>query len=155
MKRGFAPLFLIAAALLAVSYSTSPAQRTPREEARIPGLIDVSVAVRNQVITMPSRVAVGQTFEITITTSGGGCERAGEASVVLGESVADVMVYDMTVATLPNVACTMIYKTMPHTAKLRFTKPGEAVVRVWGRRTGADAPPFGVPAVIEQKVMVH
>jgi hypothetical protein len=155
MRRGFAPLFLIAVALLAVTYSTSTAQRAPREEARVPGLIDVSAAARSQVMSMPASVAVGQIFEITVTTSGGGCERAGDASVVLGESVADVMVYDMTVATLPNVACTMIYKTMPHTAKLRFTKAGEAVVRVWGRRTGADTPPFGVPAVIEQKVMVH
>jgi hypothetical protein len=155
MSRRFLVLSLPAAATLVLCLSPTAAQRSnSAPEARIPGLIDVSPAARSEVISAPATVKVGEAFVITVTTSGGGCERPGDASVVLGENEANVMVYDVTVATRPNVACTMIYKRMPHTATLRFTKPGEAVIRVWGRRVGAETPHFGVPAVIDQKITV-
>ena len=146
---------LLVASVLAVLLSPAAAQRGATQEARIPGLINMAPEARREVISAPSSVAAGETFEITVTTSGGGCERQGEASVVLGQSEANVMIYDHTVATLPNVACTMIYKTMPHTAKLKFTKSGEGLIRVWGRRVGADTPHFGVPAVLEHRITVR
>ena len=155
MSRRFVRLSLPALVALAVLFSATAAQRNSAPEARILGLIDVSPAARSEVITAPASVKVGEEFLVTVFTSGGGCERAGEASVVLGENEANVMVYDMTVATRPNVACTMIYKRMPHPATLKFTKPGEAVIRVWGRRVGAETPHFGVPAVVDLKITVR
>ena len=148
-------LLLLAPSVLTLILSQGEAQRRPAQEARIPGLLNMSPEARREVIMVPSSVAVGETFEITVTTSGGGCERAGDTSVVLGQSEANVMIYDMTVATLPNVACTMIYKTLPHKATLKFTKPGEGVIRIWGRRVGSDTTHFGVPAVLEHRITVR
>jgi hypothetical protein len=64
------------------------------------------------------------------------------------------MVYNFTTATHPGVACTMILKRIPHTVSLRFTKTGEAFIRVWGRRVGGDSPGLGVPVVLEKRITV-
>jgi hypothetical protein len=37
---------------------------------------------------------------------------------------------------------------------LRFEKPGQALIRVWGRRVGPDTPPFGVPAILEHRLTI-
>jgi hypothetical protein len=65
------------------------------------------------------------------------------------------MVYDLTTATQPDVACTAVLKRLPHTATLRFTQPGEALIRIWGRRVGPETPPDGVPVVLEHRVIVQ
>ena len=129
-------------------------QSTNLPEARILAVIDYSDERTKDVITAPATVRVGEDFQITITTSGGGCERAGDTGVLITENSATVMVYDFTTATRPGVACTMIFKQMPHVVSLRFTRPGEAVIQVWGRRIGKDTPPMGVPTVLERRVMV-
>lgn len=121
-------------------------------EARVLGLI--SEATPDTIIA-PETVRAGEDFEVKITTIGGGCERAGDTGVLLAEDSAAVMVYDFTSATRPGVACTMILKRLPHTATLRFAKPGVAVIRVWGRRIGSDTPPGGTPAVIARRVTVR
>ena len=140
---------------VAASHKAPPQapQRTgPTREARVLGLVDERLA---DTLVAPSAVSVGEDFQITVTTSGSGCEREGDTGVIVTENSATVMVYDFTAATHPGVACTMIFKRMPHTVTLRFTKPGEAVIRVWGRRTGPDTPPVGAPTVIERRVMVN
>lgn len=141
--------------VVAISVSPGLAQMQRPNAARILGLLDVSPGERADTLKAPTTAKVGESFPITITTSGGGCESAGDASVILGDLEANVTVYDMTVATRPNVACTMIFKRMPHTASIRFSKPGDAVIRVWGRRTGSDTPSFGSPTVIEYHVKVQ
>jgi len=65
------------------------------------------------------------------------------------------MVYDFTTATQPEVACTTMLKRLPHTATLRFSTPGEALIQVWGRRVGSETPRAGVPSVLEQRVRVE
>ena len=45
-------------------------------------------------------------------------------------------------------------KRQPHTATLRFPKPGLAVIHVWGRRIGSNTLPGGVPTVIERRVTI-
>ena len=128
--------------------------RAAGPEARILGAIDYPDAGASDVVTAPAAVQAGQEFQVTITTFGGGCERAGDTGLILAENGANVMVYDFTTATRPDVACTMVLKRLPHTVTLRFDRPGEALIRIWGRRIGADAPPAGVPVVLDHRVMV-
>ena len=127
------------------------AQRADRTEARVLGIINEDAA---NAIVAPETVRAGEDFEVKITTTGGGCERAGDTGVLLAENSATVMVYDFTAATRPGVACTMIFKQITHTATLRLTKTGAAVIRVWGRRLSADTPPGGAPIVLERRVTV-
>jgi hypothetical protein len=134
------------------SQSQAPGRPMPAREARILGLIDDRA---NDALTAPSTVSAGKDFQVTITTTGGGCESAGDTGVIITENSATVMVYDFTSATRPGVACTLVLKRLPHAITLRFTKPGEALIRVWGRRVGPDTPPLGVPTVFERRVMVN
>lgn len=130
-------------------------QTPPADAARVPGILDFSAARTQDDLTAPETVRRGEAFEIKVITFGSGCEEGGDTSVLLTESVANVMVYDFTTATRPGVACTAILKRMPHTATLRFTEPGEALIRVWGRRVGPDTPPEGVPTLIEHSIQVQ
>ena len=128
---------------------------TGAAEALVPGIIDFHADRTAEVLEAPASVRAGAEFQITITTFGGGCERAGDTAVLLAEASAAVMVYDITTATQPDVACTAVLKRLPHTATLRFTQPGEALIRIWGRRVGPETPPDGVPVVLEHRVMVQ
>jgi len=119
---------------------------------RVLGLV---VGEQKEVVIAPEAVKVGEDFNVTINTFGGGCESKGDEGVILGEDSAVVMVYDFTVATRPGVICTAIAQTFPHTVILRFTKTGDAVIRIWVRRIGPDTPPEGVPIVLERRVKVN
>jgi hypothetical protein len=111
---------------------------------------------QKDVVDAPATVRAGEDFKVTIKTFGSGCDRAGDTGVITSESSATVMVYDFTAATHPGVICTMIAKRMPHVVTLRFTKPGAATIRIWGRRFEKDAPPLeGVPAVLEHHLTVE
>ena len=131
------------------------AAQNPREVARVPGIIDYGDERTRDVIAAPDAVRVGEDFQVTVKTFGGGCEREGDTSVVVNETGATLMIYDITTATRPGVACTMILKRLAHTVTLRFTKPGEAVIRVWGRKVVAGLPPLGEPVVLERRVTVR
>lgn len=132
----------------------APGRFMRAREARILGLVDERA---NDTVIAPSTVSVGEDFQVTVTTTGSGCERAGDTGVVVTENGATVMVYDFTSSIRPGVTCTLEFKRMPHTVTLRFTKPGEALIQVWGRRVGPDTPPVGVgvPTVLERRVMVN
>ncbi len=147
-------LLFLAQQCLPTAKVTEAQSPTSLSEARILGVIDYSDERTKSVITAPASVRSGEDFQLTITTSGGGCERAGDLGVVMSEAGATIMVYDFTTATRPGIACTAIFKQFPHTVTLRFNKPGEAVIRVWGRRMGGDTPPLGVPTVLEHRLMV-
>jgi hypothetical protein len=136
------------------SRAAASSQRQNQSDARVLGVIAAGNDWLDNVITAPASVKAGKDFQVTITTSGGGCERAGDTGVVMTENSATVMVYDFTSATHPGVACTMIYKRLPHSVTLCFTKPGEAIIRIWGRRSGGATSPFGEPAIFEHRVMV-
>ncbi len=127
----------------------------PAAGARLPAIIDFHADGSEGVLTAPDTVAVGEDFEITVSTFGGGCESAGDTAVVIGAAGADVFVYDFTTATSPDVACEAILHRLTHTATLRFDQPGEMVIRVWGRQVGPETPAQGVPTVIEHTVTVQ
>ena len=125
-----------------------------RQQARVPGIIDFGADGKKDVLRAPTRVRVGEDIEIKITTFGGGCDREGDTSVIILDNGAAIMVYDLTVANHPRVICPAVVKRMPHTVTLRFEKPGEALIQIWGRRVGPEAPLFGIPAVLEHRVTI-
>lgn len=106
-------------------------------------------------IVVPERVRVGEEFLVNVTTVGGGCDEAGDHGVVLSEGSASVYVYDFTAANRPNTVCPMILKTFQHRVPMRFDQPGQAVIRIWGRRLGRYEPEGGSPAVLEVRVEVY
>ena len=143
------PLLFLAviAAAVAASHAIAP-------EARLPGIVDFGSDRTKDVLTAPDVVRVNEDFNVTITTFGGGCERKGDASVVITATGAAVMVYDFTEATYPDVVCTGVVKRLPHTVTLRFEKPGAAVIQIWGRRFGPETPPLGIPTVLEHPITI-
>ncbi len=148
------PLYSILAAHPAYAATAKPTPRAT-EEAVVLGIIDFGKEGSKNVVTAPTTVGVGEEFKITITTFGGGCERAGTSSTIITATGASIMVYDVTSATHPGVICTAEIKRLPHSLSLRFEKPGQALIRVWGRRVGPDTPPFGVPAILEHRVTIE
>jgi len=132
-----------------------PTQEPAAQEARVPGILDFRGEGTQNMLDAPNTVRAGETFTVTITTVGSGCEREGDSAVLLAESSAAVMVYDFTTATRPGVPCTAILKYLPHEVALRFATPGEALIRVWGRKVGQGTPPAGEPTVIERRVSVR
>jgi hypothetical protein len=146
-------LYLILAAHPPPAVDESPGPRN-NEEAVILGIIDYGEERSKDVVTAPSSVRVGEDFKITITTFGGGCEREGTTSTIRTATGASVMVYDITAATRPGVICAAVIKRMPHSLTLRFERPGQALIRVWGRRVGPDTPPLGVPVTLEHPVTI-
>ena len=136
-------------------YNEPPMNDNPNKNtSRILGVIGSDSKTAYQSISVPSNIQANRDFEITVTTTGNGCISAADTSVILGEMNADVFVYDFTSANRPGIMCTMIFKTLPHKATLRFANKGEAVIRVWGRRQGSGAN-FGEPTVIEKRVTVR
>jgi hypothetical protein len=77
------------------------------------------------------------------------------AVVILSATGADLIVYDVTSATHPQVMCAAVLKRLRHHVTLTFEKPGEALLRVWGRRVAADTPPLGAPALVERRITIQ
>lgn len=152
------PLLILSGLLVGIGGSTerrAAQQSVTPQEALVLGIIDFGAERNKDVLAAPSTARVREDFKITITTFGGGCERAGQTGVVMTASGASVMVYDLTAATHPGVICTAVIKRLPHQVTLRFEKPGEALIRIWGRRVGPETPPLGVPVVLEHPVTVE
>ncbi len=124
-----------------------------QKSSRVLGVITLGEEGTNESISIPATVEANKDFEIIVTTSGDGCVSAADTGVILGEMSADVFVYDFTTANRPGIACTMIFKTLPHKATLRFTKTGEATIRIWGRKQGGDSP-FGEPIILIRRITV-
>ena len=132
--------------------TTMPAPSAAPDEREITAIIDYYDDGSTGVISAPATVRAGQTFQVTITTFGGGCERAGGTRVSVQGSVATISVYDFTVAG-PAVSCTAMLKRLPRTVDLRFDAAGAATIRVEGLRVGSEA--TGAPKTLEQSVTVQ
>ena len=108
-----------------------------RKEKRVPGTIEFETATgKESNLLAPAVVQVGKDFKVTIYTYGGGCESIGNEEVTVSENTATVKVYDFTTATSSSSVCTLQLKLFPHTVTLRFAKPGEAIIKIVGRRGG-------------------
>lgn len=155
MKTKSFTILIIAILTVFVTAQTSKKGRTRSTQlapgyssARLPG----QLTGESDSLVVPASVKAGSKFEITIKTGGNGCSSMGDTGVVLGEQSADVFVYDLTSATQPGMMCTMIFKQFNHKARLKFSQPGEAVIRVWVREAGDS--PMGKPVVVERKIIV-
>ena len=143
----------IAAAALAAALAActgSPVGDDPGE--RRVGILRLYRTDPPSALVAPDTVRAGVDFQVGATTLGGGCERAGETEVQVSGGVAVVTPYDYTARA---GACHDILLYLPHAATLRFSTPGEAVVRVRGRRVGPDTPRDGVPHTVEKRVVVR
>jgi hypothetical protein len=94
------------------------------EEKRVPSTLEPGLLA-------PTIVQANRDFNIEFTTFGGGCDRKGDEDVIVSERAATVKVYDFTVRG-SGATCTSDIKFLPHTVTLRFTKPGEATIKVEG-----------------------
>lgn len=121
--------------------------------SRVLGVVALGDDGTDQSLVVPETIEINKDFEITVTTSGNGCVSAADTGVILGEMSADIFVYDFTSANRPGIACTMIFKTLPHKAILRFTQKGEAIIRIWGRKQGGNSP-LGEPVIIVKRITV-
>jgi hypothetical protein len=147
-------LTLILAVILLTAVPVFVSGQSKSTDARVPGIIDMNTQ-SEFVIETPKSVKAGKNFEVKILTLGGGCEREGDTSVIQGENDAAIFVYDFTTATQPGMACTMELKRLSHTVTLQFKKPGEVIIRLWGRRVGTDTPLGGEPMILEKKIVVE
>jgi hypothetical protein len=127
----------------------------PGSVQRVLGIFTTPADGIGDTIIAPDKVRAGEEFQVTVTTVGGGCDEAGDNGVVAGEGTASVYVYDFTSANRPNTVCPAIIKTFRHEVPLVFDQPGQAVIRVWGRRSGRFEPQGGSPAVLEFRVQVY
>src|SRR5512145_3230311 len=103
-----------------IAVPETPEQGPTAQEARVLGILTFQTEDTSDVIKAPETVQAGEDFEITITTFGGGCDRAGDSGVLLTKNSATVMIYDFTSATHPDVICTQVLKRLTHTVTLRF-----------------------------------
>lgn len=142
------------ASAIAVIAVTACQWRPAAGEERVPGTIDFYQDGTRGVLMAPDTVEAGTAFPVTITTYGGGCERAGGAEVRFAGDTATVTVYDYTRAGPPPQACPDILRYMPRSVTLRFDRPGEAVLRVRGRRIGPEAPD-GIPRLLEHRIVIR
>jgi hypothetical protein len=142
-----------AAGALAVALAActaSPSEEVP-EDRRI-GILRLYQTDPPAALVVPDTVRAGVDFQVSATTLGGGCERAGETEVDVQTGVATVIPYDYTQR---GVDCPDILRFLPHAAVLRFAAPGEAVVRLRGRRVGPDTPDGGASVTVEKRVVVR
>ena len=140
--------------ILAAAQAVLPGGNANRT-ARLPGALEFGNENTADVVRAPESVGVNESFQITVSTFGNGCLEAGDIDAILTASGATVLVYDLTSAVAPGILCTAVIKRLPHTVSLRFDKPGQALVRIWGRRIGADTPPLGLPLIIEKRITVR
>jgi hypothetical protein len=109
------------------------------KESRVPGIIEYYG--EKSVLRAPTIVQVNKDFKIKFNTFGGGCEREGDEDVTVSESTATVKAYDWTFARSPGAVCTMALRMLPHTVSLRFTKPGDATIKIEGIRQAYGTTP--------------
>jgi hypothetical protein len=131
------------------------ASASTASEAVVPGIIHFGDERSQGVLTAPNSAEVRKDYRLVINTFGSGCESVGTASIIFSATGANVFVYDVTTATRADVICTAEVKRMTHRVILRFQKPGEALLRIWGRRVGPETPPLGVPFVLEHRVSIR
>ena len=107
------------------------------------------------VISAPDEVEAGVPFEATITTVGLSiCWRADGAETKVNGSLAVVVPYDFSPES-QDVACGGALINLPRTVTITFAAPGEAVLRVNGRKVvGGDLSAVS-STVVEKTILVR
>lgn len=83
-------------------------------------------------VSVPATARVEEAITVSVKTYGGGCTEMGETQVTVNGSVANVTPLDR--EPTGDVGCPRIVREFTHEARVTFETPGEAEVRVHGRR---------------------
>jgi hypothetical protein len=102
-------------------------------------------------IDLPSSVAHGVDFEVTVRTYGGGCVEQGDMEVEASGNDAELRPFDVHLTHLPSdYPCIDILRHFAHRATLRFAEAGVGTIRVRGREE-----PGGRELVVERLILVR
>lgn len=113
----------------AVSIVLTACQSPTSGRERVVGFIEGGGS--QQVIVAPSAVAIGQTFDVTVSTFGNTCVKsAAGADVSIDGLTARITPYDIV---RDDETCLDIGLVFPRTVQVRFDHPGAATIRVHGR----------------------
>jgi hypothetical protein len=109
------------------------------------------------VLEAPDTVVAGQPFEVLVRTYGSnGCWREAGSAVEGSGLTRTVTPYDRNPAAEDRtIACPDVVVRLPRTARLTFSEPGEAVLRVLGRRMVGGEAPDDELAEIEHRMVVR
>jgi len=125
---------LIAGCLLVLGLSACSTLFGPNHALRL-GVLEPPAA---PLVTVPDTVAVSTDFDVSVRTSGGGCNDIGTTEVTMvDDRTAEVRPWDY--VQLNAKVCNAIYKLFNHHATLRFAKTGTATVRVIGQSGDSTA----------------
>lgn len=107
------------------------------------------------VITAPDTVEAGVPFTATITTLGlDSCWKPAGAEVELSASLATVTPYDSPPAG-EGLVCAQAITELPRSVELRFTRSGDATIRVVGRRVVGSDLQHASKVTVEKSVHVR
>lgn len=103
-------------------------------------------------LEVPDTVRVDETFTATVRTVGmNGCWSAAGEEVSAEGLTATIVPFDST-GEREGVACTMALVSLVHEVEIAFRRPGEATVRVEGRRVldrgGRESEPMSLEATV-------
>lgn len=137
-----------------LEWDRAPARRSL---GTLPGL---SMAVGGDsappAVSAPDTVGAGRAFTVTVLTRGpDACWHSAGTQVTLGASVAVVTPYDRDGRT-PDTGCADMNVVIDHSFEMAFPHPGEATIRVRGRRiVGQEFEQEGEPVAVERRVHVR
>jgi hypothetical protein len=128
---------------------------TRRSLATSPDLSRVGEPTQTAV-SVPDTVTAGKAFTVTVRTKGvDGCWEAAGTEVEQGASSAVVIPYDRA-AKNHDYACSDSNIEIDHSVELTFAHPGEAIIRVRGRKVvGQEFNQEGEPIEVEKRIHVR
>jgi hypothetical protein len=147
-------LLTLSAFVFGATAAAAPPALPERPEQRVLGVLEFHSQPTIDVIQAPETVRAGEPFVVVVRTFGGGCERPGDAGVIVSTDIASIMPYDLTTATMPDAVCNTLLKRFVHAVVVQFDRPANATIRIWGRRVQPGLPPGGEPIVLERRVVV-
>ena len=135
--------------------SAAQANLSPSSAALSSGSAAMTFSDTPAVITAPDEVKAGVAFEATITTTGPAiCWRADGADTQVSGNVAVVTPYDFSPEN-EDVACGAAIISLPRTVQITFDSPGEATLRVNGRKVVGGNTSAGSSTVVEKQILVQ
>ncbi|MBV9772685.1 MAG: hypothetical protein JO040_01970 [Gemmatimonadetes bacterium] len=126
----------------------------PSLQVRAQARLETASELARAVIAAPDTVEAGAFFTATVTTIGADyCWQPADATLQLDGSTAVVTPYD-SVLSYPDTGCADARRELLHPVRLRFTRPGEAVLRVRGRKVVGQDLDGGEEVVVEKRIQV-
>jgi hypothetical protein len=119
----------------------------------LPPLDGFGLHLPTQVVVAPDTVTAGMPFDMTVNTVAlDGCWSADGGELAVSGSVATATPYDRRATAR---VCTMVLGTLAHHFSVSFDTPGEALIRVPGRRVREGDARYDEPVTAERTVVVR